>query len=143
MKEIQYMLSKKIKEIIGDKQMLCDFNFDNFWKKLIELSNKQVKSHLDYDYYINIYEDYIQKNPKICQTAIRGLKYQVIKRIEKEIQDSASKLYQYRNDNIENYNKKKFKLFVAKKEATEKTSLDKKSLKIEKKICFKRWKEEK
>lgn len=29
--------------------------------------------------------------------------------------------------------KKKFKLFVAKKEATEKTSLDKKSLKIEKK----------
>lgn len=39
--------------------------------------------------------------------------------------------------------KKKFKLFVAKKEATEKTSLDKKSLKIEKKICFKRWKEEK
>ena len=137
------MLSKKIKEIIGDKQMLCDFNFDNFWKKLIELSNKQVKSHLDYDYYINIYEDYIQKNPKICQTAIRGLKYQVIKRIEKEIQDSASKLYQYRNDNIENYNKKKFKLFVAKKEATEKTSLDKKSLKIEKKICFKRWKEEK
>ena len=143
MKEIQYMLSKKIKEIIGDKQMLCDFNFDNFWKKLIELSNKQVKSHLDYDYYINIYEDYIQKNPKICQTAIRGLKYQVIKRIEKEIQDSASKLYQYRNDDIENYNKKKFKLFVAKKEATEKTSLDKKSLKIEKKICFKRWKEEK
>jgi len=107
LKEIQYMLSKKIKEIIGDKQMLCDFNFDNFWKKLIELSNKQVKSHLDYDYYINIYEDYIQKNPKICQTAIRGLKYQVIKRIEKEIQDSASKLYQYRNDNIENYNKKK------------------------------------
>ena len=107
LKEIQYMLSKKIKEIIGDKQMLCDFNFDNFWKKLIELSKKQVKSHLDYDYYINIYEDYIQKNPKICQTAIRGLKYQVIKRIEKEIQDSASKLYQYRNDNIENYNKKK------------------------------------
>ena len=101
------MLSKKIKEIIGDKQMLCDFNFDNFWKKLIELSNKQVKSHLDYDYYINIYEYYIQKNPKICQTAIRCLKYHVLKRIEKEIQDSASKLYQYRNDNIENYNKKK------------------------------------
>ena len=71
MKEIQYMLSKKIKEIIGDKQMLCDFNFDNFWKKLIELSNKQVKSHLDYDYYINIYKKYIKKNTKNYQKAIR------------------------------------------------------------------------
>ena len=43
LKEIQYMLSKKIKEIIENKKMLCDFNFYNFWKKLIELSNKQVK----------------------------------------------------------------------------------------------------
>ena len=65
--------------------MLCDFNFDNFWKKLIELSKKQVKSHLDYDYYINIYEDYIQKNPKSRQTAIRGLKYQMIKNSKKGI----------------------------------------------------------
>ncbi len=48
LKEIQYMLSKKKKDIIGGKQMLFEFNFDNFWKKLIELSKKQVKSHLDY-----------------------------------------------------------------------------------------------
>ena len=58
----------------------------------------------------------------------------MIKRIEKEIQHPVSKLYLYRNVNIENYNEKKnLNYLLQKKEATEKTSLDKKSLKIEKK----------
>jgi hypothetical protein len=61
----------------------------------------------------------------------------MIKRIEKEIQHPVSKLYLYRNVNIENYNEKKnLNYLLQKKEATEKTSLDKKSLKIEKKHLF-------